>query len=424
MKRMTRLVTTGLLAWTANQVQAAGFALVEQNVSGLGNAYAGQAASAQDASTIFFNPAGMTYLSGRQAVVAGHAIRPSAKFADDGTTAAPLQGLGTGSEDAGGWALAPNFYYAMDLRPGVKFGLGVSPPFGLRTKYDSTWVGRFHAVKSDLKSLNINPALAFKLDDRWSVGVGLNVQQVKAILTNAVNYSALAGGALGANLEGLAVVEGDDWGWGYNLGALYSPAPDLRVGLHLRSDIKYTLEGDARFQNRPAALAAALPDGAVTAEVKLPGTASLSLFKGLNERWDLLADVTWTHWSVFENLTVKRTSGAVLSSTPENWRNAWRYSVGANYHASDRLTWRFGLALDESPVPDAFRTPRIPDADRLWLSVGAQYCPGKQRCLDLGYTHIFVDDARLANSSVGSGNLNGNYDNAVDILSIQYSHGF
>lgn len=419
MQIRTLAAALGALGMTG--AQAAGFALIEQNASGLGNAYAGQAAAAQDASTIFFNPAGMTQIEGRQVVLAGHAIHPSAKFGDAASVAAPLQSLGNEGGDAGGWAGVPNFYYVMDLKPGVKFGLGVNAPFGLRTKYDPSWMGRFQAVKSDLKTVNINPSLAFDLAEHWSLGVGLDAQQVKAELTSMTNYGALLATP---NLEGLAVIEGDDWGWGYNLGLLYSSAPDLRVGLNYRGGVKYHLEGTVTFQNRPGALAAALPDGPVTADVKLPGTLSLSLFKTLNQRWDLLADLTWTNWSVFESLIVKRTDGTVINNTTENWTNAWRYSVGANYHSNDRLTWRFGVAFDESPVPDAFRTPRIPDEDRIWVSVGGQYCSRKPSCIDFGYTHIFVDDASINSSEAGKGTLNGTYDNAVDILSVQYTHGF
>lgn len=416
-----RTLAAALAALGMTGAQAAGFALIEQNASGLGNAYAGQAASAQDASTIFFNPAGMTQVQGRQLVLTGHAIRPSAQFSNGASVAAPIQALGSESGDAGGWAGVPNVYYLMDVRPGMKFGLGINAPFGLSTKYDSDWMGRFQAVKSDMKTVNINPSLAFSLDEHWSLGVGLSAQQIKAELTSMTNYGALLATP---NLQGLAVIEGDDWGWSYNLGLLYAPSTDLRVGLNYRAAVDYQLEGTVAFQDRPLALAGALPDGPVTADVKLPGNVSMSLFKALNDRWDVLADLTWTNWGVFERLVVQRTSGAVINNTTENWRNAWRYSVGANYHSSDRLTWRFGVAYDESPVPDAFRTPRIPDEDRIWLSVGGQYCMSKPSCIDFGYTHIFVDDASINSSEAGKGTLNGSYDNAVDILSVQYTHSF
>jgi long-chain fatty acid transport protein len=165
--------------WLANPAQGAGFALIEQNASGLGNAYAGQAAVAEDASTIFFNPAGLTYVEGRQVVAAGHLIMPSAEFSDAGSTLA-IRGDGG---DAGVTAFVPNFYYAMDVTPDLKFGLGVNAPFGLTTEYDDTWAGQVQAIKSDLKTVNVNPALGWRVNDRLSLGFGLNWQYIEAELT-------------------------------------------------------------------------------------------------------------------------------------------------------------------------------------------------------------------------------------------------
>lgn len=422
----------------AGNVQAAGFALIEQNASGLGNAYAGQAAIAEDASTIYFNPAGLTYQSGKEAVVVLHAIKPSAKFSDGGSLAASgLNALGGEGGDAGSLAPVPNMFLAMDLSPSIRMGLGVSAPFGLKTEYDQTWAGRFQAVESDLKTLNINPTLAFKLNDAWSLGMGLDLQRIEATLSNMANYSAFIAFASGnvlllPSLEGLATVQGDDWGWGGNLGAIFSPSPDLRLGASYRSRINYTLEGDVRFAGVPttgngaidAALAAQFANGGVTAKVTMPDTLALSLFKRVNSNWDLLADATWTNWSVFDTLAVNRSSGALLSSTAENWDDTWRYSLGANYHANRNLTWRFGLALDQSPVPNANRTARIPDEERTWVSVGGQYRYAENSMLDFGYAHLFIKDASINQSAAGAGTLLGSYDNHVDILSVQYTRRF
>jgi long-chain fatty acid transport protein len=435
--RISALATAVMSTLCATGAHAAGFALIEQNASGLGNAYAGQAASAQDASTLFFNAAGLTRVQGRQVVIAGNLIRPSAKLNNEGSTNAPLQpSQGGEGGDAGGWAVVPNLYYAMDVTAELKFGLGVNSPFGLATNYDSDWMGRFLAVKSDMKTINLNPTLAYKVSDKVSVGAGLNAQFIQATLTNKVNYSAVFAQATSnamivPNVEGTAKVKGDDWSWGYNLGILFSPEEGTRVGLGYRSRVKYTLEGDVTF-SRPsglnamqsAILNAAVPNGDVTAKVNLPDTLSISLFKNINPTWDFLADVTWTHWKLFEDLTVKRASGTVLTSTPENWDDTLRYSVGVNYHASDKMTWRAGVAYDETPVSDQFRTPRIPDESRTWLAVGGQYRISKNSAFDFGYAHLFVKDASIDQSEAGKGHLVGSYDNAVDILSVQYTHSF
>jgi len=430
MKALSRnsLLAVTLLAVPTATVWASGFALIEQNASGLGNAYAGQAASAQDASTVFFNPAGLTRLAGTQIVVVGNLIKPSAKFDDDGTSLTGALQTSKGGEggDAGDLALVPNFYYARDLTRDLKFGLGVSTPFGLKTEYDKNWMGRFQAVESDLKTININPSLAFKLNDTVALGVGLNAMKIDATLTQMTNYSALAGGALGTNLSGLTKVEGDDWGWGYNLGILFAPSSDMRVGVSYRSRVEMTLEGKVKFANVPAALAGnpRLATGSVTADVTLPDSLSVSLFNKLNDRMDLLADVSWTNWSLFDELKVDRSNGVNVSTTPENWDDTWRVSLGINYHQNSQLTWRAGLAYDQTPVSDQWRTARIPDEDRTWLAFGLQYALTDKSKLDVGYAHLFVKDSSISSRVAGQGTLSGSYENKVDILSAQYTHSF
>ncbi len=387
-----------------SQVQASGFALIEQNASGMGNAYAGQAAVAEDASTVFFNPAGLTYLSGRQVVVAGHLILPSAKFTGSASTLLPVVlPTGTGG-DAGAAAFVPNAYYAMDIGANLKFGIGLNAPFGLTTEYDANWMGQAQAVKSDLKTYNINPSLAWKVNDRLSLGVGLNWQRIEAELTSIHPVFGIP-----------VVMEGDDESLGWNMGALLDVDGASRVGVAYRSSIEHRLKGT-------------LTAGATTpifADVELPATASLSYWRRLNPTWDVLADVTWTEWSDFHSLDIlPQAGGPAISSVPELWENTWRYSVGINYHPSRAWTWRLGLAFDQSPVPDpAHRTPRIPDNDRTWVAVGGQYRFNAASAVDFGYAHIFVKDGNVAHTNNGV-TLTGSYENKIDILSVQYTHSF
>ncbi|MBP9916298.1 MAG: outer membrane protein transport protein, partial [Thiobacillaceae bacterium] len=307
--------------WLANPAQGAGFALIEQNASGLGNAYAGQAAVAEDASTIFFNPAGLTYVEGRQVVAAGHLIMPSAEFSDAGSTLA-IRGDGG---DAGVTAFVPNFYYAMDVTPDLKFGLGVNAPFGLTTEYDDTWAGQVQAIKSDLKTVNVNPALGWRVNDRLSLGFGLNWQYIEAELTQGT-------GAAVNPPE--ARMEGDDASWGWNIGVLWDIDGFNRLGIAYRAAIDHSLEGKLKT-----------PLGAtpVYADVEMPASASLSYWRRLSPAWELLADLTWTEWSSFEKLdVVRKADDAVLSHIPEMWENAWRYSLGLTYRPSRAWTWRSG----------------------------------------------------------------------------------
>lgn len=416
---------------------AAGYSLIEQSGSAMGNAYAGAAASAEDASTLYFNPAGMSRLKGKQVAVALHAIRPSAAFTPGATAAgAVLQPAGNNGGDPGDWGYVPNGYFSMEIDPAMRFGVGVNVPFGLQTSYDPAWIGRFQAIQSKILTINVNPALAYRVSDTLTLGAGLNYQTIDGTLTSAVNYSAAAfsvggAGALaaigGAGVEGVSTIKGKDAAWGYNFGILLDATPQTRVGLAYRSTIDYTLTGTVTFTNRPALLAAAIPDGAVSLNVRMPDTFSASVFHELSDKWDVMADATWTGWSVFKQLKIDRASGANLITVQENWRDSWRFSVGANHHYNDRWTARMGLAYDQTPVPDAFRTARIPDQDRVWLSFGGQYKPGKDSAIDVGYTHLFIRNATIADNQVaaGKGNLAGTYGSiATNILSMQYTHGF
>ncbi|MCK9199998.1 MAG: outer membrane protein transport protein [Gallionella sp.] len=416
---------------------AAGYSLIEQSGSGMGNAFAGGAASAEDASTIYYNPAGMSRLKGKQVAVALHAIRPSAKFTPGAAAAgALLQPVGNNGGDPGDWGYVPNGYFSMEIDPAMQFGVGVNVPFGLQTSYDPAWIGRFQAIQSKIQTINVNPALAYRVSDTLTVGAGLNYQTIDGTLTSAVNYSAAAfsvggAGALaaigGAGVEGVSTIKGKDAAWGYNFGILLDATPQTRVGLAYRSTIDYTLTGTVTFTNRPALLAAAIPDGAVSLNVKMPDTFSASAFHELSDKWDVMADATWTGWSVFKQLKIDRASGPNLITVQENWKDTWRVSVGANHHYNEQWTTRMGLAYDQTPVSDQYRTARIPDQNRIWVSFGGQYKPGKDSAIDVAYTHLFINDAPITDNQAATGkaNLSGTYSSiATNILSVQYTYGF
>ena len=416
---MKKILLSCMIFTTPLAAQAAGFALIEQSGSGMGNAFAGGSAIAEDASTVYFNPAGMTYIEGTQLVGALHLIKPSAEFNNNGSIAGAGKPLGGTGGDAGDLAFIPNAYFKMDYSDTIKLGIGVNVPFGLKTEYENGWIGRFQALKSEVKTVNINPALAFKVNDQLSLGFGVSAMWAQATLTRAVNFGALG--------EGSVKIKADDWGFGYNLGAIYQVTPDTRIGMAYRSKVDQHLEGDATF-NRPVGIpnAGAAADGTINASVSLPENFSVSVFSKLNDTWDVMGDVTWTHWSRFKQLTIFRSSGALLSNTDENWDNSMRYSIGANYHYSDSIKLRAGLAYDQEAVNDDFRTARIPGNDRKWLALGANWKASPNSSVDVGYAHLFISDANIndGRSGAANGTLKGTYDGSVDILSMQYTHNF
>jgi long-chain fatty acid transport protein len=432
MKKINVLIAV-LCSGASLTASAAGFALIEQSASGMGNAFAGGSAAAEDASTIFFNPAGMTYLPDDQLVVSGHAIRPSATFTNNGShSAAGAATPGGNGGDAGDWSLVPNMYFSKSITPDIKLGLGISAPFGLQTSYDPGWVGRYQALQSELYTININPSIAFKATDRLSLGFGVSAMRAEAKLTNAVDVGSILGGGLNQNFDGLAHLKGDDWGIGWNAGAIFQFNDSTRFGLAYRSEVHEKLEGNVNFTfqpGTPGGVSTALHNGAVNASLTLPDSLSASLFHQLNDQWDIMADVTWTGWSSFKTLTATYSTGAALSSTPENWKNTVRVSAGATYHYSDALRLRGGIAYDESPVPDAFRTPRIPDNDRTWLAFGASYKITPAADVDVGYTHIFVKNTSINKTTDTSfaqaqDTVIGSYDSDVNIVSLQLTYNF
>ncbi len=430
------VLSTALLG-TTGLANAAGYALIEQNASGMGNAFAGAAAVAEDASTIFFNPAGMSYLQGSQFVAAAHAIKPTAEFNNnDSKTIGPAALSGGNGGDPGSWAFLPNFYFAKAVTDTIHLGIGVSSPFGLQTQYDAGWVGRYQALNSELQTININPSLSFKANDWLSLGAGVNIQHAETTLTNAMDIGTICYKINPAmcgplklspqNNDGNVSIKGDDWGWGYNFGVIFQPIQSTRIGVAYRSKIHYTLKGNATYSNIAAPLAAWFTNSAVTANLDVPDTVSGSIVHQLNRQWELLADATWTHWNVFKQLNVVKTSGATLTNQPENWQNTMRYSIGASFHYSDNLKLRVGVAYDESPVTDTYRTPRIPDNNRIWTSLGANYKLSSSSSFDAGYTHIFINNAPLNQGAVGTatGLLQGGYNSSINVLSIQYTYTF
>jgi long-chain fatty acid transport protein len=418
---------------------------------------------AEDASTIYFNPAGLTRLAGPNALGALSVVKPKIEFKNSascspyvgtgaGTSTCPL---GTGGNlghtfggeggDAGGAALVPAAYFSMETMPGrLWLGLGLNAPFGLTTEWDSGWMGRFHAVKSEVQTININPTVAWKINNAVSIGGGANAQRISAELSNAVSYRAVALatgvpaiiGATPAGSEGVATVKGDDWGWGWNAGVTIDPAPGTRVGISYRSSIKYRLEGDVTFADRPAALGVVpqVGDGNVVADIELPAMLSVALAQNVGSQVQLVADWTWTGWDKIQDLTVVRSSGSLsgqtLSSTPLRFKNTWRAGLGVNFQVNPAWKLRGGVVIDKTPVRDEFRTPRLPDNSRTWIAAGAQWAFAPNAALDFGYAHIFIKDgsSNLANqetaTSAPRGSLVGTYKSSVDIASVQVRWAF
>lgn len=461
-------VATALVAVAVQQAHGAGFAIIEHGAQGMGNAFAGGGAVAEDASTVWFNPASITRLES-QVQTSGHLILPTFDFTDRGsfqtsTTGATSVLLPGASTTASGDrdALVPNLYYIRSINDRLSFGLGVNAPFGLVTDYGGDWKGRYQTIRSEIININVNPAFAFKVNNRLSVGAGISVNYIDAKFTQALDVTAAClsgaapfGAAVVAGCQGFDATdptfgagkggndgflrqEADDLSFGFNLGLMYEFDENTRVSMAYRSQVNHVLDGDAEFtlpatiHNTVAAVEAGVrgnfANSNLTVGASLPDTFSLSVYHRFHPRVAVMADATLTGWSSIPELRFVYDNPGTLGGTAAeelNWKNSWRLGLGFSYYHNDRLTLRTGAAYDQAPVSDPTnRTPRLPDNDRVWFSVGASYRVLDRLSADIGYAHLFIDDTRIFRSGASGSVIDGVYESDVDIFSVQVNYTF
>lgn len=457
-------VAGAVLAFGATQALGTGFQLNEQSGSGIGNAFAAGAAFTDDVTAMWWNPAAVSQFPRTQAAAVVHIVTPSIKFGNDASVAAANQPLGNSGGDAGGANFVPNLFVSVPINPQWTFGLGINVPFGLETEYDDGWIGRYQALKSEIKTINVNPVISWRPVPEFAIGVGVNYQQIDATLTNNVNYSgALLTAAAGAGiapgsptfnaiaqvtsgLDSKASITADDSAWGWNIGVAWDATPQLRVGASYRSEIKYNATGNVDFNNptvslpsgTPAALAGtiaalsaavnnqALFGSGITADITLPQIANVSFLYRINPQWEVMGDAQWTGWSSLPDLKVVRTTGTVLEDLLLNWDDTWKFALGASYRPNDQWKVRFGVAFDQTPVTNE-PTARLPDSDRWWLAIGGEYKWNPNWKFDAGFVYIFADSPSFnqnRGSTARNGLINGSYDASVTIFSLQATYTF
>lgn len=420
-----RLIPALIAIAFSGSAAAAGFQLLEQNSSGLGNAYAGSAAVADNASTIFFNPAGMTQLQKIEVSGGLTAVGTSFKFSDQGSSAGAFNGTGNGG-DGGGWGFIPNGYLSWGLTKDLYVGVGVGAPFGLKTEYDERWVGAAQSREFDVKTYNINPSIAYRVNNFVSLGAGLNLQRLEATYKRATAINA------NGSISPLKLTLDDD-SWGWNIGALFNLSPKTKLGISYRSEVEYKTNGKIEITG----LAAANSSDA-KADITLPDVFVLSVTHKLSDRIELLGDVARTGWSSIPKVDVIRASatlsglqiGSIAQTLDTDFKDTWRFALGANYKLNDEWMLKGGIAYDQTPVKGAStRLVSLPDNDRTWFSVGAQWKPSKTLTLDAGATYLYVKDASIDNNqgTVAAplrGRVTGTYEDSAWIFGAQASMSF
>ena len=408
------LVALGLATCLTPQANAAGFFIQEQSVSGLGSAFSGSAAMPRDASILFFNPAGMTYLEGQHGNVGLHLIAPFSDVDDTGTSNAAIgQPTGGDTDNPYGVEPVPNAYYTHQLDSRNWIGIGLSAPFGLKNEYDEDYFARFDSTSTELKTINIQPSFAHKVTDRLSVGGGVDIQYADAVLESAV--------FVGAGTAGQSKLEGDDISFGYNLGMMYEVNDRTRVGLHYRSQVNHKLDGDISIEGTGTAA-----DGSSSGEanLNLPEILNFSVAHNLNDRWTMLAGATWFGWSNFERITANAENDIYDNNVQQNYQNTLAFNLGAEYAYSPEWTFRGGVQYDETPTQDGSRSTRTPDGDRIWVSGGTTYKMDDRWSFDLAATYINVGEEDISLTRNTGSNIEAENNGHVGILALGLNYKF
>lgn len=427
--RFTVVIACLVLMASTRSALADGWKVQLQGVKALGLSYAGRSI-VDDGSVVWFNPAGMTRLKQRWTVTfGGPAINYRLDYRDRGSTSLlgqPLNGPSTG--DGGRTSGVPHIYVVRNFGNKLWFGTGVNVPYGLGSDYGERWVGRYQATKTELTVVNVNPAIAFKATERLSLGFGLDVQRSTARLANMIDFGSI-GAAVGLPLrpldnDGAIEVDGSAVGVGADLSLAWSIDSRARLALTYRSQITHRLEGTARF-TVPAAATLLTAGGTIFKDtgarftLPMPHELSTSGSYELRPGVVLVGDVTWTDWSRFERLTIAFDNvNQPPVSQEADFRDSIRSAAGVVFSVAPRVELRAGGLYETTPVPDATRTPRLPEANNAGFSGGLSYRLGPRADVDFSFSHLIPHKAPIVLESPAAGTLVGDVRWRLDIVGV------
>lgn len=415
-----------------NTALAGGFYVPQKGAVGVGLANAGGAARAEDGSTLFFNPAGMTELSDPLAQAGVDLIFSSVEIDSIGSTATTPGTLGAaapypgGNGDASALTPLPNIYLAYPVsETGFWLGLAVTAPFGLSVEYADDWFGRYDSIFSQLKTIDIAPSLAYRINNAWSVGAGLDIQYADAKLTSAIPDTLNPGGPT-PETDGLSTLKGDDWSVGFNVGVLFKPMDTTRVGLHFRSGMDHDLGGTATIEGLQGPLSIGNGQFAATTPLNLPPFVSLAVAQDFGSAFTFYGEVQWFGWDTFNEIRISFDNGMPDVVRPQGFRNTFTVAGGLDYRLNSRWTLRAGLQYDQTPTVDEYRNTSIPDGDLIFAGLGASYRITDQFIVDAGYFHVFFSKENIDLTQsyfeqtpvTGSVDIRGRTDVSVNTLSI------
>jgi long-chain fatty acid transport protein len=440
---------TGVLFFGFTNISVAGgFQLYEQNAVNMGDFGAGGAAIADDASTSFFNSAGMVRITNPQLVLSGDTITTKMHFTGSNiwnTTAhSPLSTpipsfTQSGTADGGTFNIVPALHFVSPLSHGWAFGFSLASPFGLATNYNTSSILRYSATESKVAVTDLSPSLAYCIGDGFSIGGGLDVEYMDAMLNSVAGLPGLAQ-ALQTTptiYDSISNNHADGWGYGWHTGLLYQFSHATRVGLSYRSAVSFNLDGRSKLTGPLASpptfsSSSVLREEGLDGDVTLPPSTMLSAYHDINCRWALDGTVMYTQWNKFNQVVRLKNVASVggfppvtmpiTVEIPEHFHNVWRFALGTQFQATRCFLLRAGVGYDQSPVGDTFRNIRLPDNNRIGLSVGAHYQATSILGLDVGYTHLFVKNADVNYTTITGSQIStaiGNFTSNANLFGAQ-----
>ncbi|MBC2657322.1 outer membrane protein transport protein [Pseudomonas sp. MSSRFD41] len=432
MKKVMLKSTIGLaVAMASSQIFAGGFALNEQSISGMGTGFAGRSSAAEDASTVYGNPAGMSRLKKQQVTVGVAAIDASTDIKHTSGTQ-----TGTNKGDMVPFTAVPMGFYVRPIDEHWAFGLGVYAPFGLVTDYENDFQGRNFGSKSDVKVITLQPTVSYAFNDKVSIGFGPTINRISGVLESALQPP------FSRNTSNVKI-KGDDTALGYNIGVLVQATDTTRVGLTYHSKVDYKLEGHTDVYAGAGTAGAGTPFSVLKSErydaslkVTTPESYDLSVTQDLNDAWKVYAGATWTRWSRLKDITVKnegvtRANGgafapAGLSTIKEdqNWHDTWAYALGTSYQLNKQWVLRTGLSFDQAPTNNTDRSPRIPTGDRTIFSVGAGWSPTDDLTIDVAYSYLKEEKVNINRRNALGQTYNAEYENSANGFGLGATYRF
>ena len=424
-------------ALVAGGAPASGFQIRENSTQAMGRAFSGMATSIGDAAAVVNNPAAMSTFEQTTVRNDLSLIDLTGEFTATGRTAVGTPISGSNGGDPGDLAVVPALSAVLPLSgafDNVTVGAAVTAPFGLKTEYERDWVGRYNAITSDVKVIDLTLSASVAITDRFSVGLGLIVEHADVTLSNAVDYgTAICATGNPANCfnpafpfrptqnDGFLQVEGNDTSVGWVVGAHARPTDRLTFGISHRGEVDHDLEGEADF-TAPAAVTAVLgprvADGAIRAPLTLPSITTVGVRYDVTDAFSMLLDYQRTGWSSLEAVRIFRANGETLGNEPFNWKDTEMWSLGAEFQLSDAFTLRGGVAMDETPTNDESRSPRLPDEDRMLYSVGLSWAMSERMTIEAAYTRIEIDESSVNALSTSSSRLTGTFDGYANLFGI------